>query len=368
MTRLGLLATTALLLPALTACSAGSSGAGEEPRQPENTVQSALAVLPAETELVRFVDRGLVARRLGVDGVTSLGERSQARAYAAASRKAEWGATEIGFHAAVMSERGAFSELDVTWAARGVVTTEEGFDGWSVFALEDSVDLDRVADAMVAAGYSESEVDGHRHLTAPAPRRGGLVGGAYPWAVLREVTVVPDRQLLVTGDPGPVLDVLGARAESAYDAGGFAEVTAQLPSVEYAELRSAAAIDCAAPIRGNGEPTPVQVTAIQAALGMTGLGRPRTTALFVAGEDRPRAVTMLEFADAEAARADAAARAVWLTQGLDIVTRLRNGTLYTIRSQVADGSLVTVEWTYGSNLAAAVRAHQAGAGVAACVG
>lgn len=375
-TRLGPVAALALLLSVvlsgLVGCSDGDGDGDEdggdgELRSPVGTVQEALDLFPADTELVRVVDRSLVTARLGVDDVETMDPPAVAREYAAAIGRAEWGQTELGYHVQVMSRRGAFSELDVTWAARGVTSTPKGFDGASVFALDDDVDLGAVADALVEAGYTEDELAGHRHFTAPLPKRRGLVDGVYPYAVLQQVTVVPDRHLLVTGRAQPMLDVLAGRAESAYDRGAFTEITAQVDQVEYAELRTGGAIDCAAPIRGDGQPSAAEVAAIQEALGMTGLGRPRTTALYVAGEADPRGVTLLEFADAAAARADAQARATWLTAGLDVVTRLTNGTLYDIRSQVADEDTVTVEWTYGENLAPAVRAHQSGAGVAACV-
>ncbi len=347
------------------ACTDDESGARTE-QESTAVFHTALDLLPAKTELVRFVDRDAVDERLGVDRIESLRTAEDARAYAAADAKAEWGRTELAPFAVTMSRRGAFSELDVAWAARGVFTTEEGFDGWSLFRLQDSVDLDAVADAMVTAGYRETELDGHRRLTAPPTGGRGLVNGVYPAVALREVTFVPDEHLLVTGAATSVLDVLAAESEAVLDAGTFAEVTQQVPVVEYAEVRTAGAIDCAAPIVGVGKLSDTEVAAIREALGMSGLREPRPSALYVVGGDTPKGVTLLEFEDAATARADADLRAVWLKTGLDIVTRLSNSDLYTVTSLLATENLETVEWTYAGGPAPAVRAHQAGAGLAAC--
>jgi hypothetical protein len=366
-TRVALVTLAALL--SLTAAACTEDEPGEEQDDTTSAAfRTALDTFPADTELVRFVDRSAVDARLGVDRIESLEAPADARAYARADLAAEWGRTEIAPFAVTMSRRGAFSELDVQWAARGVVTTEAGFDGWSLFRLEEDADLGRIADALKTAGYVESDLAGHRHLTAPATGRDGLVDGVYPAGALHEVTFVPEEHLLVTGTATPVLDVLTGRTKSLLDAGTFDEVSSQVPVVEYAELRAAAAIDCAAPIVGTGTLTAAELTAIQAALGMTGLQKPVTSALYVVGDETPRGVTLLEFADSATAREDADVRAAWLKAGRDVVTRLQNSDLYTVSNLVAAENLETVEWTYAENPAPAVRAHQSGAGAGACTG
>lgn len=340
------------------------------PTPPPTALQQALDSLPAETGLVRFVDRATVAARLGVDDLTGLETAADREAYDAAAAQAEWGVTEIGPWTAAMSRAGGFSELDLLWAARGVQREGASLDGWSVFRLEDSVNLGRVASALTSAGFTESEVAGYRRLAAPPTSDTGLVEDTYPATVLASVTLVPEAHLLVTGDPLPVLDVLSGAQPSLGDEGTFGELAANLPAVEYAELRTAGVLDCAAPLQTGKRPlTAAEIARRQQALGLGALGRPDRTALFVAvtGE-QTRAVTLLQFADSESARSDAAARAAYLSKGIDPRTGQPTSDLYSIDAFTVEGDLETIEWSAPGGPAPGVRAHQAGAGVAVCVG
>lgn len=359
---------------ALVASGCSDDGTAEAPA-PGGPLVEALGSLPASTELVRFVDRAGAAERLGIAGLESLRSPAERTGYEEALADAEWAFTELGGFAREMSTRGAFSELDVVWEARGALPNEEGrLDGWAVFRMEDGLDLDEVADAMVGSGWTEREVAGERQLVAPAPdRRTGLVDGTYPYGLLHEVTFLPEHHLLVTGDAGPVVEVVERGAVSLLDDGKMDGVVEPAQGVEYVELRTAAAIDCAGALAGAREVPEATLRGAWAQLGMEGLRKPEVSALYVvaagAGEQgKPpvRGVTMLEFADEATARADAEVRAAWLETGTDQVTRLPMAQLYDTLGQVVDGERVTVEWTYGSNLAAGVRAHQTGAGVASC--
>lgn len=369
---LAALASAALVV---SACSDdGEVGAGAPaPEQPAGPLADALATLPASTELVRFVDRTDAAARLGIDDLDALDSPAAVREYEAARMSAEWAFTELGGFAEVMSTRGAFSELDVRWEARGALPDAKGrLDGWAVFRLEDEVDLEAVADAMVEAGYTEAELDGRRHLTAPAPDQEGMVDGTYPFGLLDRVTVLPEEHLVVTGGAGPVLDVLDGKGASLAEDDKLADVAQPAPGVEYAELRTAETIDCAAPLAGAEKVAPETLKGAWAALGMAGLRKPEASALYVVtsdeeGEPPVRGVTLLQFGDAATAAADAEARSAWLAKGTDQITRLAMGQLYTpVGEVVVDGSRVALEWTYGTNLSAGVRAHQAGAGIASC--
>jgi len=321
---------------------------------------------------VRFVDRTDAATRLGLDELEALDSPQAVKEYDAARMKAEWAFTELGGFAEVMSTRGAFSELDVQWEARGAQPARKGrLDGWAVFRLEDRVDLDAVADAMVKAGYREDELGGRRHLTAPAPDDDGMVDGVYPFGLLDRVTVLPEEHLLVTGSAQPVLDVVDGDSASLRDSGKLADVAEPAEGIEHAELRTAETIDCAAPLSGGRKVPESTLRGAWSTLGMDGLRKPEGTALYVVTSDQTdkppvRGVTMLEFADTATAQADAEARSAWLENGTDQVTRLPMAQLYSPIGQVVDASRVAIEWTYGDNLAAGVRAHWEGAGVASC--
>jgi hypothetical protein len=367
------MAALASLALVATACSDDGGEATPAPEQPAGPLADALATLPASTELVRFVDRTEAEARLGIDDLEALDSPAAVKEYEGARMSAEWAFSELGGFAEEMSTKGAFSELDVQWEARGALPDEKGrLDGWAVFRLEDELDLDAVADAMVEAGYTERELDGRRHLTAPAPDKAGMVDGTYPFGLLDRVTVVPDEHLLVTGGAGPVLDVLDGTGPSLADDGKLAEVAQPAPGVEHAELRTAVATDCSAPLAGAEEVAPATLKGAWTALGMDGLRKPEASALYVVTSEEEstppvRGVTLLQFADEATAAADAEARSAWLLEGTDQVTRLSMRQLYTpVGEVVVDGSRVAVEWTYGRNMAAGVRAHQAGAGIASC--
>lgn len=348
-------------------CTGDDSPSAEQPELTGN-LADALDSLPAGTELVRFVDRDLATQRLGVDGVDSLADDAAVAAYEEKVRSAEWATTELGSWVVAMSRAGGFSDLDVRWAARGGVGEPGRLDGWSLFAMDKELDLDTVAEALLTAGYTESAVDGHRQLTAPTPTDSALVDGVYPYYVLQQVTLVPERHLLVTGKAASVLDVVAGDEPSLLDASTFTPLVEDVPPVEYAELRSRSVTDCAAPIRGTGTMTPDALAAIRQTLGMEGLGTPESTAVLVAAPDgEPRAVTLLRFADEAAAAADAKARATYLSVGLDMVTRERNAELYDVTSLLAEGDIVTAEWAYTGGIGPGVRASQAGAGTVACV-
>lgn len=370
---LAALAGATLLSPALVSCT---DDAKEErgPAAPDGPLAEALDTLPASTQLVRFVNREVAAGRVGIGDVESLAGATEQAAYEEALGANSWAFTEIGGFATVMDTKGAFSELDVVWEARGAQPNKEGrLDGWAVFRMEETLDLATVAASLLEVGYTESQLGGQRHFTAPPAGTQNMVGGIYPAGIFGRVTLLPDQHLIVTGAAQPVLDVVLAKGESLFDKGTFAEVAEQSPGLEYAELRAAATIDCVGALPGARDLEPEVLTGVFTQLGMTGLTKPRTSALYVVAADADdkgtpplRGVTVLEFADEKAARADAEARQGYVSGGIDQITRLPMAQLYTPVAQTVDGSRSSIEWTYSGDLGSGVLAHQTGAGVASC--
>lgn len=364
-------ALAALASVALVAAACSDDEASPAPEQPSGPLADALAMLPASTELVRFVDAAGTRERLGLD-LEALDSPEAVKEYDRHLTESAWGFSELRGFAEEMSTDGAFSELDVEWEARGALPNEKGrLDGWAIFRLDEELDLDAVADAMVEAGYQETELDGRRHLTAPPSGRSNMVAGTYPAGLLDRVTVLPDEHLMITGGAQPVLDVLDDQSESLAEDGKLAEVVQPAEGVEYAELRTAVTIDCAAPLAGGKDVPEATLRGAWEALGMAGLRKPESTALYVVASDEEgkppvRGVTLMQFADQETAKSDAEARATWLANGTDQITRLPMVQLYSPIGQVVDGSRVAVEWTHDGRLSAGVDAHAQNAGVASC--
>ncbi len=152
---------------------------------------AAAEVLPADAEVVRYLDRAGAARQLGLG--------SDVDEYLAALQDAPWIATPLATTVAV-SEDAPFGELDVDWWASVEVDVGEGAP-LNVYRLDDDVDLGAVADALADAGLEESTLGEHRRFKVgpdvPIDET-GMVDG-IPVQGLPDVTVLEDAHLLVVG-------------------------------------------------------------------------------------------------------------------------------------------------------------------------
>jgi hypothetical protein len=274
-----------------------SPGEGEG----SGTLARALAVLPDDTATVAFHDRAAAAERLGL---ASSGPEEYADAVAEYLATAEGAADPGGLvtpltpFLTAMADL-AFNDLEVQWAVVGSSSLPDGIDaadGVTVYQVSPATDLDAVADDLVAAGFTEDDLRGRRHLVADDPvavtDATGLVAGGYPPDFV-DVTVDTEADLLIVGAGSrAVLQVLDDQQPSLADAGTFAAVVGASADAEVADLRIGSA--CL------GDPA--------------GLQRPDAEG-FLWGPGAGGVTARLVFPDAATAAADLEARTTHLETG-----------------------------------------------------
>jgi hypothetical protein len=321
----------------------------------------AAEVLPADADVVHYLDRSEAAEQVGAE--TDEGSAGQADAYLAAVQEASWVATPLVTYLA-LAEDAPFSELDVDWWA----SVQVGDVVLDVYRTDDDLDLGTVADDLAAAGLDESELGGHRRFKVgpDAPMDdSGLIDG-LPARELLDVTVLEDDHLLVAGsEPERVVDVVSDDADSLADTDELGQLTAMLDATPlYATAYVGSEALCGE--QGFLETTSPEVR--ERLLSDLGdLGSPAARGLFVVPDgDGVRAEAVLAFGSDDEAAADAQARDAWLVEGIDPVTNRRNGDLLDVRGVEADGSAVVVD--AGSDAALALQVGDSGFGPLACAG
>lgn len=296
-------------------------------------LSDALDLVPDDATAVTFRHRVAMAERLGVDDIAGDASPSEVGDYVEAlAQERPLAGTDLAGYVTVMTEEAAFSELDVVWQ---VGASRPDAAPVAAYKVDSDLDLDAVGDDLADAGYDETELAGHRHftvdLTGPAVGPDGLVGGRYPVTVLRELTLVPDEDLVLVGG-ADLVEVLDDDAESITDSGVFDDVLGEGDEAEYALL--ARDIDCS----GQARLTP------DVAEQLGELGSPDATAFYVSGDDAAT-TSALAFADDDAAQADLDAREAFLDGG--VLLRTREPMSEVAEWQIErDGSLVRIDYTY----------------------
>ena len=199
-------------------------------------LEEALETLPGSVERVAFVDREAVNERLGIEDARSYDQNADRLP----------APTDLDEHFAPSAERMPFTVLDVSWE----VLAWEGDRTGHVWKTDDDLDVDGVVDDLVAAGYHE-ERDGDVHRLAAAPRdldpevRSRLRD-------LRELVVIPDEHLFVTGDLAPdVVETVDDDVDSLVDTEAFEDLVDDPDDIEVTELTRK--VECPP---GSPEPTP----------------------------------------------------------------------------------------------------------------
>lgn len=303
--RLPVLLPVSALLLTLVACSGdddsgGGGGGGASPSAtPAGTetltsLEQALAVLPASTSGVTFVDRVAVAQRL------DLPDDFPAADYAAVAGYDVVAGTPMLDYLAAMDEAGAaVDERDVLWSAAAQV---DGADGpVTVYRVGDEVDLGALVDDLAERGFTEDEVDGRPHLVAPDRLYDdqGTLAGAYALDFY-DVVVDAEAHLVVSGaDADQVLDVVDGDADSLATAGSVTGVLEGVGDVQRVALAAPAVCQGA----GSRE--------------RAGLGTPRATAVVHSGEPLT-ASARLQFSDEQTAKRDLRARKGLLGKGTTV--------------------------------------------------
>lgn len=288
-----------LLTPAFTGCGL---------LEGSTRLEDALEALPDDASAVTFLDRATLAERLDLADVDADSSEDEIADYASAIAEAGGGTDLTQFLRPMLDGGAAFTSLDVEWQA---TTTADGLG--RVWKMSDDLDFDAVEEDLVDAGYDVTEEDDVRRYRVGLGDGGAMIGDRYP-ALLLELAVVPDEQLIVSGSVEGVDAVLATVAEdddSLSDSGVYDDVLAEEPE----DLEAALLQD--GPTCGVPENLPAEA-AQQLEEERDGLGTPDQQALYIAPEDdEPSATTVLGFADDDAAESDLAAREDYLGDAVD---------------------------------------------------
>lgn len=308
-------------------------------------VEEAIEVLPADTTNFTYVNRDAWAERKGVDDIEHDYSEADFERFAEAAEGSSVG-TPLAPYVRVMEDAG-FSEFDVDWHVTGSARDGEDTSGvWNVYRMDDDLDLGKVVDSMVDAGWSKDDLDGNPRLTvdlADADEVG--VAGGYPVAPLMDVTFVEDEHLMIVSpDPEPVLDVVDGDAESLADDDTVDELIGQVDDVELADVRLG---EDACWTRFGSQSSLEQQAQAQAQSDMGELGAPEATGYFQEADgDDAVSVGVLLFSSDDAASDDAEAREKWLEDGTDPITATPISDHLDLDSVESDGSSVVARGTY----------------------
>jgi len=339
-----------------------------EPCSAGSCLNEAMSLFPG-FEHIAFGDRGGAAQRLGLD---ELSPDEAVDTYAADfdSIASSPLAADLG----KMAEGGAaFTELDVRWWMT--------LGGESTYRMVDGLDLDAVANDLLDAGYTESEVNGHRRFAAHAEAveaTTGLVGGRYPWPLLEDLTLLPQQHVIVSSSaPDQLTAAIDGDKPALGSYQGFAELLTVKGDPEYAEMVSGERyLDCHRPMSkiAHNRLTPDLAAELSAELGYDQLGAP-TARVFeaVPSADGVETYAVSVFEDARTARSDAKGREKFLHLGDDDpkVAAQRDPVFwksmgdYTIDVR---GQFEIVEHEFGDGASTALAAFQGSDVFAACGG
>ncbi|WP_067435910.1 hypothetical protein [Nocardioides jensenii] len=329
------------------------------------SASAALGVLPEDTTTIEFVDRDAWAERTGLDDIGhDFSDRDLDRFRSKARDSLV--ATPLAQYLQVMEEA-PFNEFDVDWYVSGTRgESEDDGDYWEVYRLDDEIDLDDVTDDLADSGYEKSSVGGHDRFTGGPDLAdvNGTMADHYPGTFL-DVTVIEDEHLLVVSrDPGPVVDVVDGDADSLADSDTVPDLFAEADRPEFAHV----ALGDRACRLGRAATT-TDPDALEQPMKDTGadqLGTPEASAYFLVPDgDDVVSQSVLLFSSGDAAVSDAKAREKWLRDGTDPRTLEPLSDFVDVDSVEADGSAVITEATFRDERLGAQMAFESG-GIVAC--
>lgn len=325
---------------------------------------AAVRYLPAEAGLVQFFDRDSWAERNGVGDIGHDPSEADRNAYA--------DALEGAYHTTPLAESlvqapgSPIGDVDIDWSASARGDFDHPDRYWEILRIDDAVDLSAVGAELEDAGYEVGTTAGRPTYRAPeVDESADLIDGRIP-AELDEVTILEDRQLLVTSGSEDVLEVVDGDRKSFADteAGPLAQRAA---GSEYFQIAGRDGLRCPTPSDTDSDDpkTEKMLTALD------DLGRPDAAAVSVEIRDGQETVgAALQFPSSEAARTDAAIRRTYIPLARDPLTYEPLSELIDLEAVRADGSMVVVEFDYrGDEDAATARSLNIagpGTGLTAC--
>ncbi len=325
------------------------------PFQDDSVVDEALAYIPDEATVVEFRDQLKAEERLGIDDVKTGADDAEVLRYRQATLGSPWIDNDYTPYLDRMNDQEtAFTAFDVDWSASVTLGSPSAGSFLRIYRMDADLDLDRVADEMVDAGWDESDVEGGRKLEAQPEDRDPIpvtVGG-YPdvlgYVPANELVLLPDEHLMVAGDYEQVLDVIAGESESLATSGTFRDLLhVDDAALEYAYLTEGSRATCTT----TGDllmfewPSPELVERIQQLVD--GLQIPRAAAsLVLADGDTVTTKSRLLFDDEEEAAEDAKARETYLREGSTIVGNEPIADVLDVDSISVDGAVETIDFTF----------------------
>ncbi len=262
----------------------------------------------------------------------------------------------------MMNAQGAtFTASDVNWSASvgfGSATIAPSIE---LFGMDAAIDLDRVADDMVDAGWRDSEIEGGRLLEVNFTEVDRLTQmmGAYPATsvgLTSELVLLPDEHLMVTGDYERVLDVVAGDSDSLRAADDVGQLLGADEDPEYVHLARGGEIcaDIGSWLLGR-RPSPDFLDELRQE--KAGLSTPTAAASLVfADGGKVTTTSRLLFADEGAAVDDKQARTTYLRVGESFQTGEPIADRLTVDSISVEGRVETITYTLDQGPAATVLA------------
>jgi hypothetical protein len=298
------------------------------PDAESESVDDALAVLPADAEVVTFVDAAAARERLGHGDLTSESSEGEVEAFFRESMEdAPWGGSSLSTYFASMEDWG-WSWADVEWEAEYV-----GADAYATaFKLRDDLDMDAVLDSFADQGYESSDVDGYPAYSLDVQ---DASGDAAPVVPLLEVVAMPDEHLLLTGpDAEALLAAATDDADTLAETDVAPELVDAIDDPEYFVL-AVGESSCVPGGSGSAGQTPSeQVPGADDLNAITGY-----VAAATAGDGELAAQAVSAYADEAAAAEDVGPRTALLEEGTSPISDQPYSELFDADVESAGGTL-----------------------------
>jgi hypothetical protein len=292
------------------------------PESDSDPIDDALAVMPADAEIVTFTDTAAAHERLGHGDLTSESSEHDVDEFINASLEtAPWGASSLGASFALMEGWG-WNWADVVWEAE--YHSEDSYA--TAYKLRDDLDMETVRESFAENGYEGSDVDGYPAYSLDVQ----TVSGDQVVVELLNIVLMPDDHLLLAGpDAESLLAAATDDADSLADTDPAAELVDAVDAPEYLMLvvGESSCVDTRRP--GGVDPS-----ALEDLQPITGY-----VAAATASDGDLAAQVVSTYAGEDAAAADVGPRTELLENGTSLLTNQPYSELYSAEVE-GDGSTV----------------------------
>jgi hypothetical protein len=287
------------------------------PSSSDDSVDDALAVMPADATTITFTDAAAGRERLGYGDLTSESPADEIEEFVSDSIDVPWSTSSLGANYVKM-EGWSWNFLDVEWEVTN--RSDEVFA--SAYKLRDDLDMDAVLEEFADLGYEESDVDG------------------YP--------AIPDEHLLLAGpDAEALIDPATGESDSLADSDLAGDLVGEVEHPEYLQVSvgESSCVDAMAALGAGSTPESMEELAVTLAEtpGYEDL-QPITghVAGIAAPDGEPVARAAVAYTDDDSAAADVDLRGEFVAEGSSVVTGQPYSELVSADVE-SDGPMVTYD-------------------------